>query len=56
LHPDATVTEEDDDLDDAFISTGENGIPIFTGSEDEELSEAGRVRSDFFNDNRYMPY
>ena len=54
LHPDAVVSE--DDLDDAFVSTEQNAIPLFTGDEDEELSEIGRVRSDLFNDNRFMPY
>jgi nucleotide-sensitive chloride channel 1A len=54
LHPDAVVSE--DDLDDAFVSTEDNAIPLFTGDEEEELSEIGRVRSDFFNDNRFMPY
>jgi nucleotide-sensitive chloride channel 1A len=54
LNPDAVVSE--DDLDDAFVSVEDNAIPLFTGDEDEELSEIGRVRSDFFNDNRFMPY
>lgn len=56
LHPDPNVSDEDEDEDeDAFISNDANFEP-FTGDESEELSEVGRVRSDFINDNRYTPY
>ena len=55
LHPDPVVSE--DDLDDAFVSTEESdNIPIFAGDENDELSEVGRVRSDFLNNNRFTPY
>lgn len=46
-----------DDDDDAFIDMNdESGFEPFTGEGDQELSQAGRVRSDFINDNRYAPY
>ncbi|THH00094.1 hypothetical protein EW026_g2392 [Hermanssonia centrifuga] len=57
LHPDpATASDMDDDDDDAFIDADENGFETFNGDEGDELSEVGRVRSNFFNDNRYAPY
>ncbi len=44
-----------DDDDDAFIDA--NGVlETFNGDESQELSEVGRVRSDFINDNRFAPY
>lgn len=55
LHPDNDA-EEDDELDDAFIDPSTADFETFNGDENEELSEVGRVRSDFFNDNRYAPY
>lgn len=55
LHPDPT--DEMDDDDDAFIDLDENSpFETFTGADGEELSEVGRVRSDFINDSRYAPY
>ena len=54
LHPDPRT--EEDDLDDAFIDINGTTFDTFTGDENEELSEVGRVRSDFINDNRYAPY
>jgi chloride channel, nucleotide-sensitive, 1A len=54
LHPDGTLEDDDGDDDDAFISNG--NFETFVGAPGEELSEAGRVRSDFVNDNRYAPY
>ncbi|KAL0954702.1 hypothetical protein HGRIS_003651 [Hohenbuehelia grisea] len=53
LHPDKF--DSDDEMDDAFIA-GDSPFEVFTGDGDEELSEVGRVRSDFVNDNRYAPY
>ena len=54
LHPDPQVSDDEDADEDAFIDSGE--FEVFTGAEGEELSEVGRVRSDFVNDNRYQPY
>jgi chloride channel, nucleotide-sensitive, 1A len=45
----------DEDDDDAFIDPSGN-FETFTGEEGQELSEVGRVRSDFVNDSRYAPY
>ena len=57
LHPDpADADDMDDDDDDAFIDVDESQFETFNGTEGEELSEVGRVRSDFLNDNRYAPY
>ncbi|KAI0833741.1 regulator of volume decrease after cellular swelling-domain-containing protein [Trametes gibbosa] len=54
LHPDPGADDEMDDDDDAFVDSGE--FETFDGNADEELSEVGRVRSDFLNDNRFAPY
>lgn len=54
LHPDPK--DDEDDLDDAFIDIDESKFETFNGDENEELSDVGRVRSDFINDNRYAPY
>lgn len=43
-----------DEEDDAFIDS--SAFETFNGDEDQELSEVGRVRSNFVNDNRYAPY
>ncbi len=43
-----------DDDDDAFVDAGE--FETFDGDADQELSEVGKVRSDFLNGNRYNPY
>ncbi|KAG1750245.1 regulator of volume decrease after cellular swelling-domain-containing protein [Suillus lakei] len=53
LHPDPNVSD-DDDLDEAFMD--ESAFETFTGEEGDELSEVGRVRSDFANNSRYAPY
>ncbi len=53
LHPDAVLPDDGDD-DEAFIDT--NNFDVFDGTEEEELSAVGRVRSDFINNNRYQPY
>ena len=55
LHPDPHV--EEDDLDDAFLDVNSTTtFETFTGDENEELSEVGRVRSDFIDNNRFAPY
>lgn len=54
LHPDNDG--EEDELDDAFIDPSAADFETFNGNEDEELSEVGRVRSDFLNNNRFAPY
>ena len=51
-HPDPN-THTADEGDDAFYD-GE--FETFTGGPDEELSEVGRVRSNFTNDSRFAPY
>ena len=57
LHPDAQDDNEDDLLDeDVFVDLNGSTFETFNGDENEELSEVGRVRSDFINDNRYAPY
>lgn len=54
LHPDPKMSEEAE-LDGDFVT--DNGeFETFTGEEGEELSEVGRVRSDFVDNNRYAPY
>jgi nucleotide-sensitive chloride channel 1A len=57
LHPDPLDQEDgqhDGFADDAFVD--ESAFETFNGDENDELSEVGRVRSDFVNDNRYAPY
>lgn len=54
LHPDPGADDEMDDDDDAFVDPGE--FETFNGTADEELSEVGRVRSDFLNNSRFAPY
>ncbi|KAF9453482.1 hypothetical protein P691DRAFT_658575 [Macrolepiota fuliginosa MF-IS2] len=54
LHPDEDAEGEDDEFDSAFVDPGT--FETFNGDESEELSEVGRVRSDFLNNNRYAPY
>jgi len=53
LHPDHGAEEQDDD---AFIDPSTTNFETFNGNEDEELSEVGRVRSNFLNNNRFAPY
>lgn len=52
------MSEDEDDAfgmgDDAVVDAA--GFETFNGTEGEELSEVGRVRSDFVNNNRYAPY
>ncbi|KAI0714384.1 regulator of volume decrease after cellular swelling-domain-containing protein [Cerioporus squamosus] len=54
LHPDPNEADEMDDDEDAFVDPGE--FETFDGDADQELSEVGKVRSDFLNGNRYNPY
>ncbi|KAJ3906459.1 regulator of volume decrease after cellular swelling-domain-containing protein [Lentinula edodes] len=56
LHPDPPGSDDEEDFDEAFIDAPDDTFEVFTGTEDEELSEVGRVRGDFINDNRYAPY
>jgi chloride channel, nucleotide-sensitive, 1A len=56
LHPDPQEDMDDDD-DEIFLNGDEAaGFQVFTGDADQELSEVGRVRSDFINNNRFQPY
>ncbi|KAF8313689.1 hypothetical protein DL93DRAFT_2081022 [Clavulina sp. PMI_390] len=52
LHPDPNM-EQEDDADEAFYN---GDFEPFNGDDGEELSEVGRVRSNFVNDNRFQPY
>ena len=52
LHPDPE--DEADGDDDAFVDA--SNFEVFNGDADQELSQVGRVRSDFANSNRYAPY
>ncbi|KAF8515383.1 regulator of volume decrease after cellular swelling-domain-containing protein [Hysterangium stoloniferum] len=56
LHPDPQGS--DDDMDDAFMDATEPSTEFesFSGDGEQELSEIGRVRSNFVNANRYAPY
>ncbi|KAJ3880993.1 regulator of volume decrease after cellular swelling-domain-containing protein [Lentinula edodes] len=56
LHPDPPGSDDEEDFDEALIDAPDDTFEVFTGTEDEELSEVGRVRGDFINDNRYAPY
>ncbi|KAI0701220.1 regulator of volume decrease after cellular swelling-domain-containing protein [Cytidiella melzeri] len=57
LHPDPAGEDDMDDDDDAFIDADENSpFEAFDGADGEELSEVGRVRNNFINDNRFAPY
>ncbi|KAH8831396.1 regulator of volume decrease after cellular swelling-domain-containing protein [Flagelloscypha sp. PMI_526] len=54
LHPDP-MTDEDEDGD-AFISS-DTPFDVFNPEDEaQELSEVGKVRSDFINNSRYAPY
>ena len=50
----AEADNDMDDDDDAFVDPGE--FETFNGDADQELSEVGKVRSDFLNHNRFNPY
>ncbi|KAF7330343.1 hypothetical protein MVEN_02472600 [Mycena venus] len=42
LHPDKASASDDEDMD-AFIDADEGGFEVFTGDEEQELSEVGRA-------------
>ena len=54
LHPDPREEEEMEDDQDAFVDS--DGFETFDGDADQELSEVGKVRSDFLNNSRFNPY
>jgi chloride channel, nucleotide-sensitive, 1A len=59
LHPDEPSPSDSGSDDEAFIDAPEDDsspFETFDGTEEQELSEVGRVRSDFQNNNRYAPY
>lgn len=58
LHPDPDTGDDfGDELgDDAFTDADESRFETFNGTHQEELSEVGRVRSDFLNNSRFAPY
>jgi len=43
LHPDPPGSDDEDEFDEAFIDAPEGTFEVFTGTQDEELSEAGRA-------------
>jgi len=49
------VPDEDDDADDAFLDAeGDEFVPV---SDEAEMSEVGRVRTDYVGDSaRFRPY
>jgi nucleotide-sensitive chloride channel 1A len=54
LHPDPATASDDDE---AFMDPStEAQFEVFDGTAGEELSEVGRVRSDYINNARYAPY
>ena len=53
LHPDPASLDEMDDDDGVFVDAD---LDTFTGNEEQELSDVGRVRSDFVTNARYAPY
>jgi len=42
LHPDKATPSDDEEMD-AFIDADSGGFEVFTGDEDQELSEVGRA-------------
>jgi chloride channel, nucleotide-sensitive, 1A len=54
LHPDEG--DDADEFDDAFLDADEVYFEELTADGTEELSEAGRVRSDLSGNARYAPY
>ena len=51
LHPDPEILDEEE----AFVSSDVD-FDVFDGDEEQELSEVGRVRSDFVSNSRFAPY
>jgi hypothetical protein len=50
------MSDDEGIYDDPLAAPGAGFVP-FTGEDDEELSAAGRVRSDFANpETRFRPY
>ncbi|KAF8831391.1 hypothetical protein HHX47_DHR1000668 [Lentinula edodes] len=43
LHPDPPGSDDEEDFDEAFIDAPDDTFEVFTGTEDEELSEVGRA-------------
>ncbi|KAJ7592647.1 regulator of volume decrease after cellular swelling-domain-containing protein [Mycena floridula] len=59
LHPDEPSPSDSEDDDEAFLDPDlelNSQFETFDGTEEQELSEVGRVRSDFVNDSRFAPY
>jgi hypothetical protein len=61
LHPDPNLSSDEEMEDaDVFLHVDQPGttpFEVFTGDEGQELSEVGRVRSDFITDStRFRPY
>lgn len=67
LHPDPDQSDDElgvgmgmggDDDDDAFVDADVEAVQAIahTVGDEPELSEAGRVRSDFASDSRFRPY
>ena len=58
MNPDPD-SEDNSEFDDAYIDAGETApagnFEVFSGTEEEELSEVGRVRNDPKN-TRFAPY
>ena len=58
MNPDPD-SEDNSEFDDAYVDAGEttpaSTFEVFNGTEEEELSEVGRVRNDPKN-TRYAPY
>ena len=60
LHPDPNLSSDEEMVDaSASHNSDEPGVglfEVFTGDGEQELSEVGRVRSDFITDVRFKPY
>lgn len=57
LHPDPDAEDDmGDDLDEAYTDATESHFETFDGTPEQELSQVGRVRSDFTNNSRFAPY
>jgi len=58
MNPDLD-SEDNSEFDDAYVDADETApagsFEVFNGTEEEELSEVGRVRNDSKN-TRYVPY
>ncbi|KZP27421.1 hypothetical protein FIBSPDRAFT_730844 [Athelia psychrophila] len=57
LHPDPTNSDDEEmEGGDAWNNSNGADFEVFNGDDGEELSEVGRVRSDFLTDARFKPY